>query len=368
MIIDINLWRSQIGQYHRICNRMIVKNSKCGQNCINVSLITLLSLACLLLIEIIHFYSLTISFDNPNISINHALYQTIINFFLHYFFIAHILLNLSNDIARNPGPNKEQNLTICHWNIGSISVHNFQKLNSLQAFNSIHNFDLICISETFLDSSFSSDDPSLSLKGYDICRSDHPTNKKRGGVCIYYKKSLAFNLLTLGNLTECLVCEITFNNKKCFVISIYRSPSQNVEEFAIFIHELEHIINTISIPGNPNPIIIIGDFNAKLSTWNPSDPDSQEGIELASMTSLYGLTQMITDPTHILPNSSSCIDLLFTNQPNLISKKGIYSSLHPNCHHQIIYAEINFKIFFLLHTNAIYGIIIGLIFWQLGKV
>ena len=346
MIIDINLWRSQIGQYHRICNRMIVKNSKCGQNCINVSLITLLSLACLLLIEIIHFYSLTISFDNPNISINHALYQSIINFFLHYFFIAHILLILSNDIARNPGPNKEQNLTICHWNIGSISVHNFQKLNSLQAFNSIHNFDLICISETFLDSSFSSDDPSLSLKGYDICRSDHPTNKKRGGVCIYYKKSLAFNLLTLGNLTECLVCEITFNNKKCFVISIYRSPSQNVEEFAIFIHELEHIINTISIPGNPNPIIIIGDFNAKLSTWNPSDPDSQEGIELASMTSLYGLTQMITDPTHILPNSSSCIDLLFTNQPNLISKKGIYSSLHPNCHHQIIYAEINFKICF----------------------
>ena len=175
-------------------------------------------------------------------------------------------------------------------------------------------------------------------------------------------------MLTLGNLTECVVCEITFNNKKCFVISIYRSPSQNVEEFAIFIHELEHIINTISIPGNPNPIIIIGDFNAKLSTWNPSDPDSQEGIELASMTSLYGLTQMITDPTHILPNSSSCIDLLFTNQPNIILKKEYI-------HHYIQTVTIKsfmqksiLKYVFLLHTNAIYGIIIGLIFWQLGKV
>ena len=111
-------------------------------------------------------------------------------------------------------------------------------------------------------------------------------------------------------------------------------------------HELEHIINTISIPGNPNSIILIGDFNAKLSTWNSTDSDTHEGIEIASMTSLYGLTQMISQPTHILPNSSSCIDLLFTNQPNLIIKKGVYSSLHPNCHHQIIYAKINFKIFF----------------------
>ena len=151
-------------------------------------------------------------------------------------------------------------------------------------------------------------------------------------------------MLTLSNLTECLVCEIIFNNKKCFVISIYRSPSQNVEELAIFLHELEHIINTISIPGNPNLISIFGNFNAKLSTWNPSHPDSQEGLELTSITSLYCYTQMIADPTHILTNSSSCIDLFFTNQPNLITKKGIYPSLHQNCYHQIIYAEIIFKI------------------------
>ena len=150
----------------------------CGQNCINVSLVTLLSLTCLLLIEFIHFYCLTISFDNPNISINHVLYQTIINFFLYYFFIAHILLILGNDKARNPGSNKEHNF-ICHWNIGSIVVRRFEKLSLLKVYNAIHNFDIICLSETFLDSSYSSEDHDLTLDNYKLIRADNPLDIKR---------------------------------------------------------------------------------------------------------------------------------------------------------------------------------------------
>ena len=72
--------------------------------------------------------------------------------------------------------------------------------------------------------------------------------------------------------------------------------------------------------------------------------DSIEGIELPAMTSSYGLTQIISDATHILPNSSSFIDLLFTNQPNMITSSGVLPSLHPNCHHQIIYANFDLKI------------------------
>ena len=45
-----------------------------------------------------------------------------------------------------------------------------------------------------------------------------------------------------------------------------------------------------------------------------------------------------------MPNSSSCIDLIFTDQPNLILDSGIHSSLHPICHHQIIYSKINLSI------------------------
>ena len=38
--------------------------------------------------------------------------------------------------------------------------------------------------------------------------------------------------------------------------------------------------------------------------------------------------------------SSSCIDLIFTDQPNLVVDSVIHPSLHINCHHQITYCNI----------------------------
>ena len=45
-----------------------------------------------------------------------------------------------------------------------------------------------------------------------------------------------------------------------------------------------------------------------------------------------------------MPNSLFSIDLIFCNQPNLIKDSGVHSSLHENCHHQIIFAKFNFKV------------------------
>ena len=46
---------------------------------------------------------------------------------------------------------------------------------------------------------------------------------------------------------------------------------------------------------------------------------------------------------NILENSSSCIGLVFTSQPNLIVDSGTHLSLQQNCHLQIIYAKFNLK-------------------------
>ena len=56
------------------------------------------------------------------------------------------------------------------------------------------------------------------------------------------------------------------------------------------------------------------------------------------------MKQVITELTHILENSSSCIDLIFSNQPNFIMDSGVHSTLHSKCHHQIIYSNLNLKI------------------------
>ena len=56
------------------------------------------------------------------------------------------------------------------------------------------------------------------------------------------------------------------------------------------------------------------------------------------------MQQTIKEATHISNTSSSCSDLIFTSQPNLITDSGVNSSLHPNCHHQIVFAKFNLHI------------------------
>ena len=56
--------------------------------------------------------------------------------------------------------------------------------------------------------------------------------------------------------------------------------------------------------------------------------------------------QVIKEPTHILHNSSSCIDLIFASQPNLTIESRVNPSLDPNCHHQLIYAIFYLQIYY----------------------
>ena len=48
-----------------------------------------------------------------------------------------------------------------------------------------------------------------------------------------------------------------------------------------------------------------------------------------------------------MPQSSSCIDLIFTDQPKLIVDTGVHPSLHSNCHHQINYYKLNLNVKYL---------------------
>ena len=92
-------------------------------------------------------------------------------------------------------------------------------------------YDFICISETHLDSTISSDNNNLNFSGHNLIRANHPSNSKRGGVCIYYKESLAVQTLNNIGLPERLVCKVCLGNKTVYVVVTYRSPSQTYLEF-----------------------------------------------------------------------------------------------------------------------------------------
>ena len=122
--------------------------------------------------------------------------------YVNHFWLYEIVLKLGGDIKENPRPkpSSNQSFFICHWNLSSISAHNYIKISLLRAHISTHKFDVICISETYLDSDTSDDDDNLKIAGYNLIRAEHPSNNKGGVVCIYYKYSLPVRLLNIHYL------------------------------------------------------------------------------------------------------------------------------------------------------------------------
>ena len=61
------------------------------------------------------------------------------------FFYVFLLLRSHGDIKLNPGPRKtkENTLPVCHWNLNSITAHNFSKLTQLKAYISTYKHDFI---------------------------------------------------------------------------------------------------------------------------------------------------------------------------------------------------------------------------------
>ena len=146
------------------------------------------------------------------------------------------LIKQSGDIEENPGQklNSSQKLSICHWNLNSIVAHNFIKVSLLITYNSIHKYDVICLSETYLDSNTAAVDDSLQIPGCNLVRYDHSSNTKREDVCIYYKSYIPLKVIIIKNLQECLNIEFSIRKKICGLISLHRSPSQNQGEFTHF--------------------------------------------------------------------------------------------------------------------------------------
>ena len=194
-------------------------------------------------------------------------------------------------------------------------------------------------------------DNLLDIEGYCLVRADHPNNIKRGGVCVYYKESLPVRVINISYIKEALFLEMNYNNKKVIISVIYRFPSQNTHEFESFLLNFEHLLNDIT-QCKPSLSVITGDFNARSSSWWSNDINTREGLILYSVSSSAGFAQLMNEPTHIQSSSSSCIDLIFTDQPNLSVNCGVHASLHSNCHHQITYCSFNLDIYYPHHINA----------------
>ena len=99
---------------------------------------------------------------------------------------------MSGYVELYPGPKcnscRSQSFSICHWNLNSLIAHSFAKVSLLTAYLSVNKFDIVCLSETFLNCEILTDDYNLQIPGYSIAREDHPSNTKCGGLCVFATK------------------------------------------------------------------------------------------------------------------------------------------------------------------------------------
>ena len=60
-----------------------------------------------------------------------------------------LLLSSETEIDPQPLSNCKEYLPICHWNLNSISDHDYSELFLLKAYVILHEFDIICLSGTY---------------------------------------------------------------------------------------------------------------------------------------------------------------------------------------------------------------------------
>ena len=110
--------------------------------------------------------------------------------------------------------------------------------------------------ETYLDFTIQSDYDSLEISGYNLVRSDHPSNNKRRDGCIYYKVSLRLRVIDIFFLLGCITFEVLIRDKKCNFVDVYRAPSQNQDEFDLFSKNLEIALDKLVL-NNPLMLAVI---------------------------------------------------------------------------------------------------------------
>ena len=229
-------------------------------------------------------------------------------------------LLLRAGIERNPGPSSDDSFcstdstveqsaikdkySVIHYNIQSIS----KKIDLIEA--ELSNFDIICLTETWLD--YRTTDDTLALKGYNLYRRDL-TGDNHGGICVFAKRNIFTrrrNDLELPDV-ECIGIEVSTRQRKILIGTFYRPPNSSP---AI----LSSIKDSIGLAYDTNAqnILITCDFN--LDTAKQSS-----NKKVSDICQHYNLNQLITAPTHYTETSSSTIDLFLTSNKDNVLLSGV---------------------------------------------
>ena len=77
----------------------------------------------------------------------------------HFVCCMALTLFICGNVELNPASKNTQSyyFSLFHWNLKSLPAHAFSKLSLMEAYSTNHKFNMICLSETYLDSSDADD-------------------------------------------------------------------------------------------------------------------------------------------------------------------------------------------------------------------
>ena len=112
---------------------------------------------------------------------------------------------------------------------------------------------------------------------------------------------------------ETLSIEVRKLSTKPFVITTwYRPPNSSVDLFS----HLDILLRKLDTENIEH--YLMGDINCDLLSESNANVNA-----LLNVSDVYGLKQLITEPTRVTPSSSSLVHLIFTNQTDRVSFSGV---------------------------------------------
>ena len=205
------------------------------------------------------------------------------------------------------------------FSILSLNVRSlYPKLDEL--YIRFKDFDILCFSETWTNPTYT--DEMLALSGYDLFRSDRDSSigihKRGGGLIIYVKTTLSKYTTTLeyakkvtANLEQIFICIDKPNVRKQIIGNVYRPPNGKISE------GIQELTSTVKIIQETThcELTVVGDFNINYNLRH-----TQPFKLIKNFERDFNLSQEINTSTRVTKNSSTCIDLVFTNMEYVISK------------------------------------------------
>ena len=231
-----------------------------------------------------------------------------------------------SSVRHKTPPHKLCSLNICHVNIRSLLAESH--LIELESLCAAQNIDVLCLSETWLSPSRAKPGAILvNIPGFQPLFRRDRLHGRYGGVAVYVRNGL--NAVSTNMCTDLECVKITLHlpgKEKVTVVAVYRPPNFDRSSF---VSELDSILTTRN--SDSYLTCVVGDFNAKLSTWWNGQSSDVRGVALSSLMYDHGLAQMVEGPTRFSSSSASQLDLIFMDNSDAVSDCLVLPPIADHC-------------------------------------